>query len=191
MAPTPTAALTPEELAAIRERANAATEGPWLYRPHKMDDWGTVRISDAEEPYFVARAQAGGPTDYAAHRAAGTDPYERNGLFIAHARTDVPRLLDLIEALRAENERLTKERDAFRDAGKAFVEKLGARLVSANDALAASQERERVMREALEAAMRLVEEYSCRTDVPHIANDCDAAVAMCRAALAKEAADER
>ncbi|WP_395454657.1 hypothetical protein ACHMW5_13385 [Azospirillum melinis] len=116
MTATPTAA-TPEELAAIRERANAATEGPWLYRPHKMDDWGTVRISDAEEPYFVARAQAGGPTDHAAHRAAGTDPYERNGLFIAHARTDVPRLLDLIEALRAENERLTKERDEAHQRG--------------------------------------------------------------------------
>lgn len=54
------------------------------------------------------------------------------------------------EPLRAEIERLTKERDAFRDTGKAFVEKLGARLVSANDALSASQERERAMREALE-----------------------------------------
>ncbi|CAO3358703.1 hypothetical protein [Azospirillum palustre] len=52
-----------------------------------------------------------------------------------------------------------------------------------NAELAASQARETVMREALKEAMRLVEEYGCRTDVAHIADDCDAAVAMCRAAI--------
>jgi len=37
-----------------------------------------------------------------AHRAAGTDPYEENAQFIAHARSDIPWLLEQVAALRAQ-----------------------------------------------------------------------------------------
>lgn len=98
--------LTADDLRKMRERCDAATEGPWLYRPYEFDDWGMVRISHQSEPWIVANARAGGQTDLDQHRRHGLDPYRHNGEFIARARTDMPRLLDEVAALRAENERL-------------------------------------------------------------------------------------
>ena len=200
-APTTTAA-TPEELAAIRERANAATEGPWLYRPHQHDDWGTVRISDPEEPYFVARAQAGGPSDLDAHRKAKTDPYRHNGEFIAHARTDVPRLLDLIEAQRAEIERLTKERDALRrtlidvinrgtDGGCTAEVSTEFLCFAADEAAGIKGQRDR-MREALTQIARSPGGLPDEDDAEGWATLASDRREIARAALsAKEATDER
>lgn len=104
------ALLTADDLRAMRARCDAATEGPWLYRPHEFDDWGMVRISHPSEPWVVATARAGGPADLGEHRAAKTDPYRHNGEFIAHARADMPRLLDAVEALTGEVARLKRDR---------------------------------------------------------------------------------
>ena len=59
--------LTDEEIAEIRGRAEAATEGPWDVA------WGTYLITISRE----------------------------DAEFCIHARTDIPRLLDEVERLRA------------------------------------------------------------------------------------------
>jgi len=60
------------------------TKGPWLYRPNPYDDWGSVRNG---EGYLVAVAAnpSISESQYAAHRAARTDPYEANARLIAAA----------------------------------------------------------------------------------------------------------
>jgi len=86
---------------AIREREQAATNGPWLYRPCDWDDWGYVRspVNALGMSPIVARADSGNlHDDHDAHRKAKTDPYEANGRFIAHARADIPWLLNQLES---------------------------------------------------------------------------------------------
>jgi len=72
--------MTPEELAAIRTRADAATRGPWTH------EWMQSAISSREGVialvvHFVR---------YPASVATAQD--NDNAAFIAHARTDVPAL---------------------------------------------------------------------------------------------------
>lgn len=74
------------------------TPGPWMYRPNKIDDWGTVRASDGV--YLVALARSGREItveEWAAHRAAGTDPYEANARLTAAAPDLLEQLRDLTE----------------------------------------------------------------------------------------------
>lgn len=84
--------MTPEEIQAIRERAEKATEGPWEDRTDDLTDEVYV-VHDREQVLFVA--SCGGKEDPRASADA---------VFISTARTNVPRLL-------AEVERLTEERD--------------------------------------------------------------------------------
>lgn len=78
-------------LAAIRERASKATAGPWEANPN--DDCqlgeekdGHVAIKTIEDdPWHIARVWESGPTPL------------RDANFIAHARTDVPRLVAALE----------------------------------------------------------------------------------------------
>jgi hypothetical protein len=80
--------VTPEELAAIKARAEAASPGPW-------------RFTDYEgEPYI---AGPGVPTDnyvcdFGWHYDGDVPP--GNPAFIAAARTDVPALVAEVERLR-------------------------------------------------------------------------------------------
>lgn len=81
--------LTAEEMAQIRARAEAATPGPWDLdaaggHGHR---WG-VTGPESEDFEFLFY-----PADYPRH---GVDAE-----FIAHARSDVPRLLEEVERLRA------------------------------------------------------------------------------------------
>lgn len=85
--------MTPEQLKAIRERCEAATAGPWADNGTSIDqhwtavpkDWATV----------VGLEECGSPYQ----------PWQRlvlkesDAAFIAHARTDVPALLDLVASL--------------------------------------------------------------------------------------------
>lgn len=70
--------MTPDELAAIKARTDAASEGPW-----EADEW---EINGAE---WVAETYD--PDDHGKSRV--------NGNFIAHARQDVPALLAEVERL--------------------------------------------------------------------------------------------
>jgi hypothetical protein len=85
--------LSAEELAEIRERAEAATPGPWFGIPNP--DWSGAnwRIArDANEPWGNF-----GQLAYVA---------PQNGPFIAHARTDIPALLSHIAAVEAQRDAL-------------------------------------------------------------------------------------
>jgi hypothetical protein len=83
--------LTNEELAAIRERAEKATPGPWF---KESDEYGNINV------YFAWDAPNGG--NEVVERIDSEDDAD----FIANARTDIPKLLAHIEALEVENERM-------------------------------------------------------------------------------------
>lgn len=74
-----------EALSELRRVVAEMTPGEWQYKPHEFDDWGTIRTS-VTPGFFVARSYGNGPRDDdAAHRRAGTDPYEPNGRAIVAA----------------------------------------------------------------------------------------------------------
>ena len=76
--------MTDAELQAIKERADAATAGPWHY-----DSYSTVFLADAEAICYVP-----------------DQPRSKNATFIAAAREDVPALVAEVERLRVEAKEL-------------------------------------------------------------------------------------
>ena len=85
----------PAWLQEIRDRAEAATPGPWRVVAHGEQDCLARREITAGKHIMIARV------DCVPGVAAD---FDRDYAFIAHARTDVPRLLELVgemgEALR-------------------------------------------------------------------------------------------
>jgi len=83
------------------------TPGPWLYRPHRYDDWGWIRAqpeSDDSVGPLIACAKSGKYMDLAeldVHRANKTDPYEANARMIAAAP-------DMLAALKALNKLISE-----------------------------------------------------------------------------------
>ena len=85
-------ALSAEDLKAIRERCDKATPGPW-----RVKSWGSAGESPEPPEWTID-----GPDGY---RITAEDVYPGHGedvYFIAHARTDIPRLLATIEEARRE-----------------------------------------------------------------------------------------
>ena len=87
-----------------------ATPGPWSYRSREFDDWGIVRAAEDAAGHMPIICQARDPycldgDDLAIHRANKTDPWEGNARLIAEAVTELPGLLDRIQALSAEVDR--------------------------------------------------------------------------------------
>lgn len=78
--------MTHKELTEIRARAEAATPGPWIYKN------GEVENAD------------GGGGAWIFHDG----DYPGTGDFIAHARNDVPALVDEVERLREALKRIIK-----------------------------------------------------------------------------------
>lgn len=79
--------MTEEQLAAIKARAEAATPGPWGIEHVERRIW-----AGSERVCFL----------FGQDRRQN----ENNGVFIAHAREDVPALLEEVERLRKRAERL-------------------------------------------------------------------------------------
>ena len=91
------------ELSGLMEKA---TPGPWRYRPSRHDDWGVVR---APNDYYAIQAHAGRnltDKEAAAHRAAKTDPFAGNALFIVAARNHLPAILSALARSRRMEEAL-------------------------------------------------------------------------------------
>ena len=91
----PNEPMTEERFAEIRGREKAATQGPWrdecvIGRRKEIETFHTIRDKDGAIVDVLPIS--------AYHDAA----------FIAHARQDIPALLDEVERLRAENEVLEK-----------------------------------------------------------------------------------
>jgi len=83
--------ITPDELDAMEARADAATRGPWDY----FSKFVTVIL--------------GGDFDVIlSEMHTQFDKYEENGVFIAAARSDVPRLVAEVRRLHEENAALLK-----------------------------------------------------------------------------------
>lgn len=78
--------LTDKEIAEIKAREEAATEGPWSHEGSGNVYTGSI----------LAISSCGG--EYGCHETLPQD----DAHFIAHARTDIPRLLDEVERLRDE-----------------------------------------------------------------------------------------
>lgn len=85
--------MTNEELKAIRERCRRATDGPWLASGGMMIGANIVTPGEALVPPKSIVLYA---------RSMEWD----DAVFCAHARQDVPALLDEVARLAAENERL-------------------------------------------------------------------------------------
>lgn len=97
--------ITPEELTAIRERAEKATPGPWGWSDAKVRDGKYVFVPQGS--YLAGTLIMFGDT---------YENGEQDADFIAHAREDIPRLLDALEAAFAEIERLQRKLNAMDDA---------------------------------------------------------------------------
>ena len=82
--------LTDKELAEIRERCDAATKKPWVRFGRYV-----VQVDDTRSSLMIFES---GVSTRLSH--------ESNCIFTAHARADVPRLLDEVERLRAEKRML-------------------------------------------------------------------------------------
>ncbi|MDP9478211.1 MAG: hypothetical protein M3R38_21440 [Actinomycetota bacterium] len=81
-----------------RERAEKATEGPWeSWYPEDFEVAGPKELRICKLPHGISST------------------HEANAQFIAHARTDVPELCSLVDALAGEVERLGR-RDGSRGA---------------------------------------------------------------------------
>jgi hypothetical protein len=103
--------ITPEYLAELAKLCEAATPGPWLYRPLENDDWGYVRSTRQADGWHpvVATARDGGvcsQDEWDAHRVAKTDPFGPNAEFIAASREAIPRLIGEIERQAIEIDKL-------------------------------------------------------------------------------------
>jgi hypothetical protein len=85
---TNTGPLTVEELAAIKARCEAATPGPW-----KPCIEGRDHLSGSSFIMTGEGAARGGDIELTGATEADYD-------FIAHARQDIPRLLEEVEGLR-------------------------------------------------------------------------------------------
>jgi len=88
-----TTPLTAEQLAAIKAREAAATDGPWLY------DHGLLRGGG-----HIGRRQLAEMHSFSPYHRA-----EADGTFIAEARTDVPALLAELDRMAAELDRVRTE----------------------------------------------------------------------------------
>lgn len=119
--------LSPERLAEIRERAAAATPGPW----GTYDD-GTGRYDIAAELQdtghgFTCRRQVAQTVDEPidndpAHRDWDADEDDdqifADAEFIAHAREDLPALLAEVERLRSDRDRFADRVDTLTSVAK-------------------------------------------------------------------------
>lgn len=117
--------LTDAEIKAIRERCDAATPGPWTADDRRKAPLKNIRVkthstSICEMFHVHQRDELWGKVDHSA-----ADSLDAVGLanadFIAHAREDVPALLDALEAA---NKRIAELSGALRRATETIANDL-------------------------------------------------------------------
>lgn len=106
--------MTEEQLLAIKERAEAATPGPWVFeRPYGM----VLLNYTPKEPRICESSYLGSLANRLVcdmrsdwrYTYKDKDEPRANAVFIAHAREDVPALLAEVDRLRAREEWLARE----------------------------------------------------------------------------------
>ena len=131
----------------IEARTNAATEGPWevgdryhcqaadmcdcapdrgpLIDTYQHPEWGTMHVHRKDEPWWnegVLFRKAGGPPGEVARDLATEDAE-----FIAHAREDVPRMVDALRGVLRQADALDELSASPIGASYAGALRLGAR----------------------------------------------------------------
>lgn len=115
--------MTPEELKEIEERCNKATPGPWRACHNGTCSCSQVWSQSADVPVAEVTRGVWGDTGL---------PYvkipekivEANSLFIAHAKEDVPKLLEYIKELGHKIEMISALQDETSSHGGTFSEEL-------------------------------------------------------------------
>lgn len=123
--------MTDAELKAIQERADKATRGPWLSHDTLQGEWGVSLPNDGTVSVWGL---------YFGDMETNTGQDIANADFVAHARNDIPALLDALEA--AQRECAAQYVKGWND-GEADAERLR---VERDDALAALRELTAVLR---------------------------------------------
>jgi hypothetical protein len=90
--------MTPERMKEIRERIEKATPRPWSTFPEEHDFLENGRDKDGQIFTQILMGE-----DQCVNAECS---YSWDAIFIAHARTDIPELLDEIERLKSEHNRL-------------------------------------------------------------------------------------
>lgn len=125
--------LSAAEIAAMRARCEAATEGEWFWNSYSRVDSAPMcqrNINEVELPHEDAGSPWAEDGNYPEpwksldkelnptvcwvppnHGDTATGRHKADAILIAHARTDLPRLLDELERARALLEALTREPD--------------------------------------------------------------------------------
>lgn len=96
--------MTEEKLQEIEARANAATPGPWEYIP---DDIGGYMVSNCKECQSIV---ASADYDWLCSKEYLSVSYD-DADFIAHAREDIPALIEEVRRLRDGQEDWRKHED--------------------------------------------------------------------------------
>lgn len=111
--------MTDGDLQAIKERAAKATPGPWA-GPRITDLWppGWVGVYEGDGTGDVIPGSIIGVTS---HATDNEDLQDANAKFIAHAREDIPMLVEEVERLQEELEGI---REAVRGAVREVAELL-------------------------------------------------------------------
>lgn len=142
--------LSPSELEAIRGRAEAATNPPWSH-------WPQTSLSIRPRETVMAKTGPG------LGCLIGEEITEPDATFIAHARTDVPALLDEVERLNGELSRALRlarpepyqvayrEMMRFRDDEISRADNAEARIAELEDINAGLRKWQDVLRPSLEA----------------------------------------
>lgn len=108
-----------DRLQAIRERANNATPGPWVYAGRSYD---SVYVWRSGGPGYGAVAKLS-PLNY--HDRRQWEQCESDAKFIACAREDVIDLLNEVERLREESQRRRDALERIEYLDRYYAAKLG------------------------------------------------------------------
>jgi hypothetical protein len=81
------------------------TPTPWIYRPHRHDDWGFIRDSQGDL-VAVAKNSKISFSEHDGFRSRKEDPYEANAKRIVQCVNEYDGLIETIATLRAEKAEL-------------------------------------------------------------------------------------
>ena len=160
--------MTNDELEAVRARAAKATPGPWeadhgCAKGYGPDAWATVVAPDGKVLFDTINGGHVLLTDPDYEGEWRDETGDLNATFIAHARTDIPALLDEVERLRGDahiQRNFWQMEDALARA-EAHAERLASALEFITDERV---DRENITTAQLEGLRQALSDYTQRTE---------------------------
>jgi hypothetical protein len=146
----------PVDIEAIRERANAATKGPW--ETAHNDTYVGGSVIDGDWDWIIGDLQIDSGQDQEDYRGKRI---KENCIFVAHARQDIPALCDEIESLRERVKELEgKEKDLM-----ALCERLANGIDHMDNCMACGEEGNRNCVRGGQEAELAVQDYNKRIEL--------------------------